>query len=187
MNLLFALKLRGIPNSNLMWHDVFGNHTETNRLFLLLYKFYSVIHGKLSASDAESIDSPKLSLRNKSKDPAALLTEGFLFADDEETARTGKEVPEEILRLDETAEPAKASLPAKRMSVEGVLPWVDASVPCRSPLPHRQLLWSPVRSNQPLARSATSSNNPLAMQPGPLPAAQRVAPANPAGAGRPLV
>ncbi|KAJ4454468.1 hypothetical protein PAPYR_10828 [Paratrimastix pyriformis] len=49
------------------------------------------------------------------------------------------------------------------------------------------LLWSPVRSNQPLARSATSSNNPLAMQPGPLPAVQRLAPANTAGAGRPLM
>ncbi|KAJ4457442.1 hypothetical protein PAPYR_7026 [Paratrimastix pyriformis] len=49
------------------------------------------------------------------------------------------------------------------------------------------LLWSPVRSNQP-SRSFSHSQQPLlAMQPGPLPAVQRLAPANPAGARRLLV
>ncbi|KAJ4452558.1 hypothetical protein PAPYR_13241 [Paratrimastix pyriformis] len=63
---------------------------------------------------------------------------------------------------------------------------LSASVPCRSPLPHRQLLWSPFAATSP--RSFSHSQQPLlAMQPGPLPAVQRLAPANPAGARRLLV
>ncbi|KAJ4452451.1 hypothetical protein PAPYR_13384 [Paratrimastix pyriformis] len=67
-------------------------------------------------------------------------------------------------------------------------PWVDVGVlQCVCSCGDSTACYPPLHDAATSPRSFSHSSNPLAMQPGPLPAVQRLAPANPAGARRLLV